>query len=94
MTLEHGLSSDAVQQHRIRYGKNELPTDPGMYTTTTNKSVSHGLYIFMVGCDGVGTPFWKLVLKQFDDLLVKVCCSHIVRVLYEEYDPCMGGCVV
>ncbi len=23
-----------------------------------------------------GTPFWKLVLKQFDDLLVKVrCCA-------------------
>ena len=20
-----------------------------------------------------GTPFWKLVVKQFDDLLVKVC---------------------
>ena len=31
MTLEHGLSSDAVEQHRIRYGKNELPTDPGAY---------------------------------------------------------------
>ena len=25
-----------------------------------------------------GTPFWKLVLKQFDDLLVKV--SHLMQV--------------
>lgn len=30
MTLEHGLSSDAVEKHRVRYGKNELPTDPGV----------------------------------------------------------------
>jgi hypothetical protein len=93
VTLEHGLSSDAVQQHRIRYGKNELPTDPGMYDNNNNKDVMVYIYSWLV-CDGVGTPFWKLVLKQFDDLLVKVCCNHIVRVLYEEYDPCMGGCVV
>lgn len=58
-----------------------------------NQSVMVYVYSWLV-CDGVGTPFWKLVLKQFDDLLVKVCCSRIVRVLYEEYDPCMGGCVV
>jgi len=28
--------------------------------------------MILLWIDGVGTPFWKLVLKQFDDLLVKV----------------------
>ena len=58
-----------------------------------NQSVMVYIYSWLV-CDGVGTPFWKLVLKQFDDLLVKVCCSHIVQVLYEVQDTCVGGCVV
>lgn len=34
------------------------------------------LILSFCGCTGyslnVGTPFWKLVLKQFDDLLVKI----------------------
>ena len=43
------------------------------------KSASHRVYLNLE-CNSTrlvasaGTPFWKLVLKQFDDLLVKVRC--------------------
>jgi Ca2+ transporting ATPase len=47
VSLDEGLNDQSLKQNSIRFGKNELPTDPG-------------------------TPFWKLVLKQFDDLLVKI----------------------
>lgn len=33
------------------------------------------LWLYLLMCC-TGTPFWKLVLKQFDDLLVKVMQSY------------------
>ncbi len=37
-----------------------------------------------------GTPFWKLVLKQFDDLLVKVgasCCTLQCSAMLQQLRP-------
>ncbi len=45
--VEAGLSARQVEEHRAKYGWNELEKPPGK-------------------------PLWKLVLEQFDDMLVKV----------------------
>ena len=85
-----GLSPERVEEAQLRYGKNELASEPGECAGERNLRL-----LFMAGerrrqwrsshpCrprfsfpsrdihSSAGTPFWKLVIKQFDDLLVKV----------------------
>ena len=75
-------------QARAIYGDNELSPDKGEVTARDELphtrimimsllaiAAKHAGYWLApeVSCTcAAGTPFWKLVLKQFDDLLVKV----------------------
>lgn len=52
--MEAGLSAKQVEEHRAKYGWNELEKPPGK-------------------------PLWKLVLEQFDDMLVKVILFSFLR---------------
>ena len=56
------------------HGSNELAPDKGAsmaYTSAALCICPKCLHVNTVHVVCAGTPFWKLVLKQFDDLLVK-----------------------
>ncbi|KAG7020613.1 Calcium-transporting ATPase 3, endoplasmic reticulum-type [Cucurbita argyrosperma subsp. argyrosperma] len=59
-----GLTDDQVLHHARVYGKNGTFSDPG----------SRPKFILVIWFPWMerGAPFWKLILKQFDDLLVKI----------------------
>lgn len=62
-----------LQQARAKHGSNEAAAEQGMQQfigATRSHRDQWDATLARSSC--VGTPFWKLVLKQFDDLLVKV----------------------
>ena len=62
-----GLTLACVQARNL-YGRNELPPEKGEHGTLAARLQC--VCVNVQCCAGV--PFWRLVLKQFDDLLVKV----------------------
>ncbi|KAB5526586.1 hypothetical protein DKX38_020433 [Salix brachista] len=70
-----GLSDSQVALHAKVYGKNVLPEETThVQVDRVNMESEIKLKYDQEGRDegNKGTPFWKLVLKQFDDLLVKI----------------------
>lgn len=82
--LRTGLTAERVLEAQRLYGKNELAPEPGAGHQGRARAGTRMLRpnlqsvlrpptasaAWACACPA-GTPFWKLVLKQFDDLLVK-----------------------
>ncbi|KIZ04315.1 calcium-transporting ATPase, endoplasmic reticulum-type [Monoraphidium neglectum] len=71
-----GLSADEVAARQEKYGFNELEKEPGGRSRVDWAASTAGPYAaasnLLCGCCAAGKPMWKLVLEQFDDMLVKI----------------------
>lgn len=86
-----GLTNSQVESLRAKYGRNELPKEEGSQSPFLLLP-SLAVYELFINFSLLqkGTPFWKLVLNQFEDQLVRIlmlaAVISFVLALFEEHE--------
>jgi len=89
-----GLSNQQVEELRTKYGRNELPREEGFFVYFHFIPSSLSLIVVeqqhFQSIKQKGTPFWKLILNQFEDQLVRIlmlaALISFVLALFEEHE--------